>query len=261
MNHNALKQRIAEGQSLYGGWLALPHAGTVEIMAHAGFDFLIFDNEHGAGSLESAVDAMRACEAADCPLVIRVPWNDPVYLKRILDAGATSLMIPMVETADEAAAAVAACRFPPHGRRGYAAGAQRCTRWGTINDYVARWNDTLLLFAQIESASAAARAEAIAATDGIDVVLIGINDLGGSLGHLEAGLSHPDVARAAEQAEAGVRAAGKPLASVPSALHATPELYRRGYQIVAGAVDTLLLMAAAKRDIVDAAMSKSLAEA
>lgn len=261
MTENALKERIENGDRLYGGWLAFPYAGTVEVMAHAGFDFLIFDNEHGAGSLENATDAMRACEAVGCPLVIRVPWNDPVYLKRILDAGATSLMIPMVENAEEAANAVAACRYPPHGRRGYAAGGQRCSRWGTITDYVANWNDQLLLIAQIESASAATRAEDIARTEGIDVVLIGINDLGGSLGHLEAGLSHPDVANAADQAEAGIRASGKPMASVPSALHATPELYRRGYQIVAGAVDTMLLMAAAKRDVVDAAMGKSLADA
>ena len=143
----------------------MAHAGIAELLSHAGYDFLIFDNEHGAGSLETAVDVMRACAAGGCPVVIRVPWNDHIYLKRILDAGATSLMIPMLDNADEAAAAVRACRYPPHGTRGYAAAAQRCTRWGTDKDYLSNWNDELLIVGQIESATAAAQSQAIAAVE------------------------------------------------------------------------------------------------
>lgn len=251
---NSLKARIAAGDQLYGCWLGMAHAGTAELLAHSGYDFLIFDNEHGAASIETAVDAMRACAAGGCPVVVRVPWNDPVYLKRILDAGATNLMIPMLENAQEAASAVSACRYPPHGTRGYAAAAQRCTRWGTDTDYLKNWNDELLIIGQIESKAAAEQSEAIARTDGIDVVLIGINDMGGSIGHLEGGLGHDEVRELSEIAEAGIKAAGKPLASVPSALYSTHGLYSRGYQMVGGAVDSLLLMGAAKTDVTEARM-------
>ena len=187
--------------------------------------------------------------------MVRVPWNDPVYLKRILDAGAISLMVPMVESDDEARKAVAACRYPPMGHRGYAARAQRCTRWGEWLDYLERWNDELLLIAQIESADAAAKAHEIAEIDGIDVVLIGVNDLGGTLGHLEEGLANPAVAAAVAMAENGIKTAGKPMASVPSALFTTKDLFERGYQIVAGAVDSMLLASAAKEDVVTARTS------
>lgn len=251
---NPLKVRLAAGDQLYGCWLGMAHAGTAELLAHSGFDFLIFDNEHGAGSLQTAIDVLRAGAAGNCPVIVRVPWNDHVYLKRILDAGATSLMIPMLESAEEAKAAVSACRYPPQGTRGYAAAAQRCTRWGTDSAYVQNWDDELLIVGQIESAGAASQAASIAAVDGIDVALIGINDLGGSLGYLEGGLAHPDVAAAAELAEAGIREAGKILASVPSALHSTHELFARGYQLVGGAVDSLLLMQAAQADVDQARM-------
>lgn len=246
---NSLKQRIKAGDKLYGAWLAFPDAGVAELMAHAGYDFLVLDNEHGAASLETAVDVMRACDATGCPLVIRVPWNDHVYIKRILDAGATSLMIPMLENADEARAAIDACRYPPQGKRGYAAKAQRCTRWGMWPDYLDRWSDELLVIGQIESATAARNAKSIAEVDGIDIVLIGINDMGGSIGHLEEGLAHAEVAKVVHEAEAGIRAGGKPMATVPSAMRNTAELFEAGYQMVAGAVDSMLLAGAARADI------------
>ncbi|MEZ5823786.1 MAG: aldolase/citrate lyase family protein [Geminicoccaceae bacterium] len=249
MNVNSLKKRVKAGDRLYGAWLGLPSAATAELMAHAGYDFLILDNEHGAASLETAVDVMRACDAAGCPLVIRVPWNDPVYIKRILDAGALSLMIPMIEDAVEARAAIDACRYPPQGRRGYAALAQRCTRWSMWPDYLANWSNELFVIGQIESAKAAGNARAIAEVDGIDMVLIGINDMGGSIGHLEGGLAHPDVAKIVHKAEAGIREGGKPMATVPSAMRTTGELFEAGYQLVAGAVDSILLARAAMGDV------------
>ncbi|MCB2054245.1 MAG: 4-hydroxy-2-oxo-heptane-1,7-dioate aldolase [Geminicoccaceae bacterium] len=246
---NELKRRLAEGDRVYGCWLGGAHPGAAELLAHAGYDFLILDNEHGPADLETSLSVMRAAEAAGCPLIVRVPWNDPVYVKRILDAGAQSLMIPMIENREAAEAAVSACRYPPAGTRGYAALSQRCTRWSLWPDYLARWQSELLVIAQIESAAAAGRAQSIAAVDGVDLVLIGVNDLGGTLGHLEGGLAHPDVAAAVHRAEAGIRAAGKPMATVPSAMRTTPELFAAGYQLVAGAVDMMLLAKAARADV------------
>jgi 4-hydroxy-2-oxoheptanedioate aldolase len=248
MGTPSLKARIMAGEPVYGAWLALADADVAELMAHAGYDFLVLDQEHGPGSLETAVDVMRAAAAADCPLVVRVPWNDPVYLKRILDAGASAVMIPMLEDAAAATAAVAACRYPPAGTRGYAAASQRCTRWGKDTDYLARWNDEVLIIGQLESARAAANAAEIAAVDGIDVPFIGINDMAGSIGRLGQ-LDHPEVRQLVESCEAALRQSGKPLGTVPSAMRTTPELFQVGYTMVAGAVDAMLLRAAAKADV------------
>jgi 4-hydroxy-2-oxoheptanedioate aldolase len=251
----SLKARIGSGEPVYGAWLALADANVAELMAHAGYDFLVLDLEHGPGSIAIAQDVMRAAEAAGCALVVRVPWNDPVFLKRILDAGATSVMIPMLEDADAARAAVAACRYPPAGIRGYAAASQRCTRWGKTADYVGTWNDTLLIMGQLESATAAANAAAIAAVDGIDVPFIGINDMAGSIGRLGQ-LDHPDVKTLVGRCETALKASGKPLGTVPSAMRATPELFAAGFTVVAGAVDAMLLRAAALTDVAANAPAK-----
>jgi 4-hydroxy-2-oxoheptanedioate aldolase len=242
---NRLKRRVAAGEQVYGAWLSLASPAVAELMAGAGFDFLIVDQEHGAGSLQDAAHMLRAIEAMGCPAIVRVPWNDQVYIKRILDLGAQSLMIPMVESAEEAEAAVAACRYPPLGRRGYAAPAMRCSGYGLAPDYVARAHEELFLIVQIESAAAAERAEAIAAVAGVDMVLIGVNDLAGSIGRLER-LDHPEVDALVRRAEAGIRAAGKPLGTVPSARRDTAGLFADGYRLVAGAGDSILLCQAAR---------------
>jgi 4-hydroxy-2-oxoheptanedioate aldolase len=245
---NVLKGRLRAGRQLYGAWLSMASPAVAELLAWCGYDFLVIDQEHGYGSLGDAVGMLRACEVGGCPTIVRVPWNDQVYLKRVLDAGAQSIMVPMVESAEEAAAAVAACRYPPAGRRGYAAPVMRCSRYGHIKDYRARADEELLLIVQIESAAAAARAESIAAVDGVDLVLIGVNDLGGSIGRLEQ-LDHPQVRALVEQAEGGIRRAGKPMGTVPSSGAGTLELFARGYQLVAGAGDAPLLRDAAHADL------------
>ena len=245
---NRLKRRIRAGDRVYGVWVSTAAPAVAELLAWSGYDFVIVDLEHGQGTLQDAVACMRACAQADCPPVVRVPWNDQVFLKRIMDAGAQSVMVPMVESAEEAAAAVAACRFPPAGRRGYAAPAMRCSRYGFIPDYLARANDELFLIAQIESAAAAERAEAIASVDGIDMVLIGVNDLAGTIGRLEQ-LDRPEVRELVAMAEAGIRRAGKPLGTVPSSGAGTLDLFHQGYQLVGGAGDTSLLRDAAVADL------------
>lgn len=248
MAQRSLKARILAGEPVYGAWLGLADASVAELMAHAGYDFLVLDQEHGPASLETAIDVMRAAEAAGCALVVRVPWNDSVYLKRILDSGATSIMVPMLEDEAAAKAAVAACRYPPAGVRGFAAPSARCTRWGKNTDYLASWNDELLIMGQLESAKAAANAAAIAAVDGIDVPFIGINDMAGSIGRLGQ-LDHPEVRKLVESCEAALRRCGKPLGTVPSAMRSVPELFDVGYKVVAGAVDAMLLQHAASGDV------------
>lgn len=240
---NVLKRRLAAGEALFGAWIATGSATNVEILAHQGFDFLILDLEHGFGDLRDAVDMLRAAENAT-PCIIRVPWNDPIILKRLLDAGADSLMIPSVETAAEAEAAVAACRYPPQGRRGYAAPLVRASTYGKATDYMRRANDELLIVVQLESAGAVGRAAEICAVDGVDVPFLGVNDMAGSVGLLEQ-LGRAEVRELVARAEAAMLSSGKPVGTVPSAGASWQSLLETGYRLVPIASDVSLLRDAA----------------
>jgi 4-hydroxy-2-oxoheptanedioate aldolase len=241
---NVLKRRLASGETLFGAWIETGSATVTEIMAHQGFDFLVLDLEHGQGEVRDAIEMLRAGQSCGTPCVVRVPWADPVFLKRILDAGADSLMIPQVETAAEAAAAVQACRYPPQGRRGYAAPVVRASGYGRTADYMRRANDNLLLVIQLESAGAVAQAAEICAIEGVDVPFLGVNDMAGSIGMLEE-LDRPEVRRLVVQAEAAMRASGKPMGTVPSAGATWQSLVESGYKFIPAANDVVLLRDAA----------------
>jgi 4-hydroxy-2-oxoheptanedioate aldolase len=241
---NVLKARLEAGEGVYGAWVGSGSSGVAELLGHIGFDFLVLDQEHGAGERSDAVAMLRAVEASGTPCVVRAPWNDPIWLKRILDAGADSVMIPAVETAAAARAAVAACRYPPQGSRGYAAGVVRASTFGLEPGYVAKANGNLLIVLQIESTAAVENAAEICAVEGVDVVFIGVNDLAGSIGRLEQ-LDHPEVRDLVRQAEEIIIASGKPMGTVPSAGATWQELFARGYRMVVGPHDVILLREAA----------------
>lgn len=240
---NQLKRRLAAGDALFGAWVETGSATNVEILAHQGFDFLILDLEHGLGELRDAVDMLRAAEGGT-PCIVRVPWNDPIILKRLLDAGANSLMIPSVETAEEARAAVAACRYPPQGRRGYAAPLVRASTFGKAADYITRANEELLIVIQLESADAVRRAAEICAVEGVDVPFLGVNDMAGSIGMLEQ-LDRPEVRALVGEAEKAMLASGKPMGTVPSAGADWQSLIHAGYRLVPVASDVGLMRDAA----------------
>ncbi|TPI67261.1 4-hydroxy-2-oxovalerate aldolase [Mesorhizobium sp. B3-1-8] len=251
---NELKRRLAAGEQLLGAWIATGSATIVEIMGNAGFDFLLIDLEHGQGELNDLVHMLRAAENTGTRCIVRVPWNDPVTLKRVLDAGVDSVMVPMVETAAEAAAAVRACHYPPHGARGYAAPLVRASNYGLVKDYIHIANENLLLIVQIESASAAAKAGEIAVVEGIDMVFVGVNDLAGSIGRLEQ-LDRQDVRALVAQAEIQIRASNRWLGTVPSAGGTWDELLAAGYNLLPIASDVTLLRDAAA-DLVRAQRGK-----
>lgn len=245
---NRLKDRLRRGDKLFGAWVGSGSPTVAEIMAHAGFDFVILDTEHGPGGIDDTIGLLRAVQASDTPAVVRVPAHDPVWLKRVLDAGADSLMVPMIESAAEAEALVRACRYPPAGRRGYAAGAVRASTYGFEPDYMRKANDNLLLLAQIESKDAVAEAGAIARVDGIDMVFIGVNDLAGSIGLLEQ-LHDPRVQALVKQIEDAVRPTGTPLGTVPSSASTWAELFDRDYRMVTGGGDVPYLRQAASDSV------------
>jgi 4-hydroxy-2-oxoheptanedioate aldolase len=182
------------------------------------------------------------------PCIVRAPWNDAVWLKRILDAGAEAVMIPSVESAAEAAAAVCSCRYPPQGTRGYAATVTRASTYGVEPDYLSKANDNLLIVLQIESTAAAERAAEIWAVEGVDLVFIGVNDLAGSIGRLEQ-LDHPEVHRVVERLEDVILKSGKPMGTVPSAGPSWRQLFDRGYRMVVGPHDVALIRDAARQAV------------
>jgi len=237
---NGIKSRLAAGDSVFGCWIGSGSPVNAEILGHVGFDFLLVDQEHGEGELSYAVSVLRAADSSGTPCLVRVPSNDPVWFKRILDAGADSLMVPSVGTAEEAEAVVRACRYPPEGIRGYAAPIVRASNYGMVKDYIRRANDNLLIVVQIESADAVAHAAEICAVDGVDVVFIGPNDLAGSIGRLEQ-LEHPEVRALITQAEDAILASGKAMGTIPNAGASLQQLFQRGYRMVAGPNDLAML--------------------
>jgi 4-hydroxy-2-oxoheptanedioate aldolase len=241
---NALKTKLLAGEQLFGVWIETGSVINAEILAQTGFDFLLIDLEHGQGDIRECIDILRAVDSTGVPCVVRVPSNDPVFLKRILDGGVQSIMVPQVSTAQEAAAAVRACHYPPQGRRGYAAPIVRASQYGAKADYMARANDEILLIVQLESAEALEHASEICAVNGVDVPFLGVNDMAGSIGRLEQ-LDHPDVRSLVAKAETAMRASGKPLGTVASAGATWESLVDSGYAFVPVANDVSLLRDAA----------------
>jgi 4-hydroxy-2-oxoheptanedioate aldolase len=180
---NPFKRGLAEGRRQAGLWMTTGAPGITEMVAGAGFAWLLIDMEHSPNDLIQVVDHLRAAEGGTAEPVVRVPWNEPVMVKRLLDQGARSLMFPFVQSAEEARRAVAATRYPPHGIRGFA-GTSRATGYGLRPDYHSRSGEEVCVVVQVETREALEAAGEIAAVEGVDGVFIGPNDLAASMGHL-----------------------------------------------------------------------------
>ncbi|WP_431857441.1 aldolase/citrate lyase family protein [Azospirillum sp.] len=206
---NTFKRALEAGRSQIGLWSILSSHVTVEIIAGAGFDWLVLDTEHSPNELPMVYSQLQACKGGTAHPVVRVPWNDMVTLKRYLDIGVQSFLIPYVESAEEAASAVASTRYPPHGVRGYSA-APRASGFGRIKDYPQVCERELAVLVQIETRKGLDNIEAIAAVDGVTGLFIGPGDLAAALGHV-GNPKHPEVQAAIEDAIARIRKAGKPV--------------------------------------------------
>ena len=175
---NHVKRRLKAGGHVLGCWTMLGAPAALQLLGHAGFDYLLIDHEHGIGEPSSLISQLQAVCNTPAHSIVLVPCNDQVTLKRVLDAGAEGVMIPSIESAEEARAAVAACRYPPNGRRGTAASSVRASNWGMAPRYVETCADELLICLQIESVKGAEAIDEIAAVDGVDVVLLAHDHLG-----------------------------------------------------------------------------------
>ena len=203
---NLFKARLGKQQQI-GFFATMGSAGLTELLAGCGFDWVLIDTEHSPLELPEVIDHLRVINGAGLPALVRPAWNDMVTIKRVLDQGAQTLLIPYVENAEEARRAVSSIRFPPRGVRGVS-GSSRSSNYGLETDYFARAEAELCLIVQIESAGALARIEEIAAVDGVDAVFIGPSDLAASMGHI-GNAQHPDVQAAIDEGFRRLKAMGK----------------------------------------------------
>jgi len=204
---NRFRADLVAGKRLIGCWCSLANPATAEVLGLAGFDWLLLDGEHAPNDVTTLVPQLMALKDSVSAPVVRPPWNEPVIIKRLLDAGFHNFLMPFVESADEARAAVAATRYPPRGIRGVSV-TQRSNRFGTVPDYLRIIDDHITVLVQIEGRGGLAAVDAIAAVDGVDGLFVGPQDLAAALGHL-GNPAHPDVQSAIRHVFERTRAGGK----------------------------------------------------
>jgi 2-keto-3-deoxy-L-rhamnonate aldolase RhmA len=238
---NHVKRALREGRPTAGAWLGLCSAISAEVMSRAGFDWLLIDMEHGHGDYQTLLGQLQAIEGSPVIPVVRVQWNDPAVIKRVLDLGAYGVMVPWIGNRAEAEAAVRAAKYPPQGIRGIA-GSHRAGGYGRhAAEYWKRANDEILVVLQIETGSAVADIDAIAKIPGVDVLFIGPADLSTSLGHM-GDPAHPAVQTAMATVEAAARAQGVALGNITRNWDQARELYKKGYQFLTLTSETGLLV-------------------
>ena len=228
---NRVKRMLKDGEKTAGAWLQIASPFTAEIMSQAGFDWLMIDMEHGPGDILNLITQLQAMRGSETAALVRAPWNDFVTIKRILDTGVHGLLVPYVNTREEAEAAVRACRYPPQGIRGVA-GSPRAQGYGqNVREYLASANDEILVITAVETPAAVANLDSILAVDGVDGVFIGPMDLATNMGYL-GDPAQREVQEAIAEIENKVLETGKILATISGSWEQAQRLYDRGYQMV-----------------------------
>jgi 4-hydroxy-2-oxoheptanedioate aldolase len=207
LTRNNFKKAIAEGRVQIGLWSSLCSNIGAEVLADAGFDWILLDGEHSPNDVPSTMSQMQALVGGTASPIVRPAWNDAVMIKRILDIGAQTILVPYVQNAEEAKRAVAAVRYPPAGIRGVAS-STRANHYGRVNNYLKLADTEICLLVQVETRPALGELEAIAKVEGVDGVFIGPSDLAASLGHI-GNPAHPEVQAALEDAVKRLKAVGK----------------------------------------------------
>lgn len=239
---NRFKARLKAGDSQIGVWGTIPDACVIEMLAGAGFDWLVIDTEHTPVEVSAVLPLLQAAAPYQTECIVRPVVNDTALIKRHLDQGAQTLLLPYIQSRTEAEAAVAAVHYGPQGLRGVA-GTMRAARYGRVKDYVARANPEICLLLQIESALALERLDDIATVPGVDGVFIGPADLAASMGY-PGQSAHPDVRKAIRRSIGRLGELG-----VPSGILATDPVFARdciaaGTRFTAVGVDMSLLVGA-----------------
>ena len=206
---NTFKSALLEGRAQIGLWLALANPVAAEICGGAGFDWLLLDGEHAPNDIPLLAAQLQALSALPTHPIVRVPIGETWLIKQVLDIGAQTVLVPMVETVDHARALARAMRYPPDGVRGVGAALARVSAYDRIPDYLTTANDEVCLLVQIESRAGLAALDEIAAVDGVDGVFIGPADLAADMGYL-GNPGAPEVKAAVEEALKRIQSHGKP---------------------------------------------------
>lgn len=205
---NRLKAALKRGEPQIGLWMSLATPYCAEICAGAGFDFIVIDAEHGPNDVRTVMATLQAVSAYPVQAIVRPPIGEVSLIKQVLDVGAQSLVIPLVETAEQAQLMVKAMRYPPGGLRGCAPAVARAARWGRVSDYLHLADEEMCLIVQIETKKGLDNLEAIAAVDGVDCLFIGPADLSASLGY-RGQPNDPEVQTVMDRAIARIKKTGK----------------------------------------------------
>lgn len=237
---NHFKRRLKTQQQI-GLWVGLADAYGTEIAANAGYDWLLIDGEHAPSDLRTTLSQLQSIAAYPSQAVVRPPIGSVQLIKQLLDIGAQTLLIPMVETVEQAELMVKAVRYPPEGIRGVGAALARATRWNSIPDYYAKAHENICLLIQIESVTGLENLDEILKVDGIDGVFIGAVDLSATMGY-QGNPNHPEVQKAVIDAIQRIRASGKAAGILSTAHEMTQKYIDLGTEFVAVGVDTSVLM-------------------
>lgn len=248
---NTLKARMAKGGMITAAWAELANPDVAEIMVRHGWDIIVIDGEHGIGDTEDWVAVARAVESAGGEVVLRLPDGMDTTIKRAIDRGFKSFIVPMVNTAAQARAIVASFLYPPLGRRGYAAPILRASDWGVRTGYARQEaQDDVLIMLQCEHVDAVANLEDIVAVEGIGAIFIGPNDLAASAGHIED-MESDEVQALLARIEEVTGKAGMPLATIRGAGRDWADLETLGYRFVIGVNDVSMLIESVQRSVAE----------
>ncbi len=244
-HENHVKALLKQGRKVAAAWAQAASPITAEILGDAGFDAVMIDLEHGPGDIMLLVNQVHALKGQPAIPFVRAPWNDFVQIKKILDAGVYGLLVPYVNTADEARAAVRAVRYPTDGIRGVA-GSPRAAHFGNNSlEYMRRANDEIFLMTAVETPEAVSNLDEILAVENLDGIFIGPMDLATSMGHF-GNPGHPEVQATIAEIEQKVFESDKILATVSGSWQDAKMKYDRGYQFLLLMSDTTTLSKTAR---------------
>ena len=248
---NHFKRALKAGLPQMGGWLSMADPYMAEISGTAGFDWLLIDGEHSPNDLRSIMAQLQVLEASDSNAIVRVPVGDTALIKQMLDIGAQSILVPMIESAEHAREMARAMRYPPNGIRGVGAGGARVSKFGDIKDYLQTADDEVCLLLQVENRAGLAALDDILAVEGVDGVFIGPSDLAADLGHIGDAM-HPEVVDTITDAIKRIVATGKAAGILAQNLEFAKTCLSLGATFVATAIDVSVFASAIRKAADDA---------
>lgn len=255
MRQNTVRQKIAAGQPVINGWLAIPSSYSAEVIGHQGFDSVTVDLQHGMIGIDAALPMFQALSSTSAIPLARVPWNDPAQIMRLLDSGAYGIICPMISTVDDAASFVSSCRYPPHGQRSF--GPARAMLYGGA-DYYPHADKEILALGMIETQAGLDNLDEILALEGLDGIYVGPNDLALALGSVPKSESDdPVVIKAIEHIRTRALAHGKIAGIFCSSGEAAAMRIQQGFQMVTPGNEAALLATAAKAAVAIARGAKT----